>query len=80
MDYSTHFPLCVNENNYLQGSNQTIGAFLDSILDGYDKLTRPNWNSAPVTVGVSMYILSVHSISESNMVGTYSHYLIKCTV
>jgi len=52
--------------------NQTD--LLYAILGGYDKHVRPNFGGPPVTVGVSMYVLSVSSLSEQDMDFTLTAY------
>ncbi|KAI5701964.1 hypothetical protein M8J75_015199 [Diaphorina citri] len=45
-----------------------ISAILDSFSVSYDKRVRPNYGGPPVTVGVTMYVLSISSLSEVQMV------------
>jgi hypothetical protein len=40
----------------------------------YDKKVRPNYGGVPVTVGVSLYVLSVSEISEKFMDYTFDMY------
>lgn len=43
-------------------------------MDGYDKRVRPNFGKHPVNVGLSMHILSIHSLSETDMEFTMDFY------
>ncbi|KAJ2954231.1 hypothetical protein O0L34_g2475 [Tuta absoluta] len=45
-----------------------ISAILDSFSISYDKRVRPNYGGPPVEVGVTMYVLSISSLSEVKMV------------
>ncbi|KAK9710763.1 Neurotransmitter-gated ion-channel ligand binding domain [Popillia japonica] len=47
-----------------------ISAILDSFSVSYDKRVRPNYGGPPVEVGVTMYVLSISSLSEVKMVLT----------
>ena len=51
-----------------------ISALLASFQAGYDKRIRPNYGGPPVTVGVSMYVLSISSVSEIKMEFTVDMY------
>ncbi|KPJ09149.1 Gamma-aminobutyric acid receptor subunit beta [Papilio machaon] len=44
-----------------------ISAILDSLSVSYDKRVRPNYGGPPVDVGVTMYVLSISSLSEVKM-------------
>ncbi|GBL77625.1 hypothetical protein AVEN_152868-1 [Araneus ventricosus] len=44
-----------------------LNAFFDQ---GYDKRVRPNYGGPPVIVSVTMFILSISSVSEVLMVST----------
>ncbi|KAF9799175.1 hypothetical protein SFRURICE_006435 [Spodoptera frugiperda] len=44
-----------------------ISAILDSFSISYDKRVRPNYGGPPVEVGVTMYVLSISSLSEVKM-------------
>ncbi|XP_070169995.1 gamma-aminobutyric acid receptor subunit beta isoform X5 [Polyergus mexicanus] len=44
-----------------------ISAILDSFSVSYDKRVRPNYGGPPVEVGVTMYVLSISSLSEVKM-------------
>ena len=48
-----------------------LNAFFDS---GYDKRVRPNYGGPPVDVGVTMYIISISSVSEVQMDFTSDFY------
>jgi hypothetical protein len=41
---------------------------------GYDRRVRPNYGGPPVTVGVSLYVLSLSEISEKFMDFTFDMY------
>ena len=41
---------------------------------GYDKRVRPNYGGIPVTVGVTLYILSIGDLSEKFMDFTFDMY------
>ncbi|XP_075985498.1 gamma-aminobutyric acid receptor subunit beta-like isoform X4 [Anticarsia gemmatalis] len=45
-----------------------ISSILDSFSISYDKRVRPNYGGPPVEVGVTMYVLSISSLSEVQMV------------
>uniref|UniRef100_A0A8D8VGT2 Gamma-aminobutyric acid receptor subunit beta n=2 Tax=Cacopsylla melanoneura TaxID=428564 RepID=A0A8D8VGT2_9HEMI len=51
-----------------------ISAILDSFSVSYDKRVRPNYGGPPVTVGVTMYVLSISSLSEVQMDFTLDFY------
>lgn len=57
-----------------ESSDINITRLLNSMQQGYDKRVRPNYGGQAVTVGVSMYVLSVSSISEANMDFTMDMY------
>uniref|UniRef100_A0A6P7GDW3 Gamma-aminobutyric acid receptor subunit beta-like isoform X2 n=1 Tax=Diabrotica virgifera virgifera TaxID=50390 RepID=A0A6P7GDW3_DIAVI len=44
-----------------------VSAILDSFSVSYDKRVRPNYGGPPVDVGVTMYVLSISSLSEVQM-------------
>lgn len=50
------------------GKDVNISALLNSFQMGYDKRVRPNYGGVAVTVGVSMYVLSISRLSEVDMV------------
>ena len=54
--------------------NVNVTAILDQLLIGYDKRVRPNYGNIPVTVGVSLYVLSIWDFSEQNMDFTFDMY------
>lgn len=58
----------------IQNIDMNISAILDSLLKGYDKRVRPNYGGPPVDVGVTMYILSISSLSEVQMDFTMDFY------
>ncbi|XP_050535645.1 gamma-aminobutyric acid receptor subunit beta-like isoform X2 [Daktulosphaira vitifoliae] len=51
-----------------------ISAILDSFSGSYDKRVRPNYGGPPVEVGVTMYVLSISSVSEVLMDFTLDFY------
>ncbi|GFG28173.1 hypothetical protein Cfor_07825, partial [Coptotermes formosanus] len=51
-----------------------ISAILDSLSASYDKRVRPNYGGPPVEVGVTMYVLSISSVSEVLMDFTLDFY------
>ncbi|KAL7030521.1 hypothetical protein ACKWTF_006694 [Chironomus riparius] len=61
-------------SNVSAQQNSSVSSILDSLMEGYDKRVRPNYGKNPVNVGVSMYILSIHSFSESDMEYTMDFY------
>ncbi|XP_058805194.1 gamma-aminobutyric acid receptor subunit beta isoform X1 [Phymastichus coffea] len=55
-------------------SDVNISAILDSFSVSYDKRVRPNYGGPPVEVGVTMYVLSISSLSEVKMDFTLDFY------
>ena len=51
-----------------------ISAILNQFMVGYDKRVRPNYGGITVTVGVSLYILSIGDLSEKFMDFTFDMY------
>ncbi|XP_022834480.1 gamma-aminobutyric acid receptor subunit beta-like isoform X2 [Spodoptera litura] len=51
-----------------------ISSILDSFSISYDKRVRPNYGGPPVEVGVTMYVLSISSLSEVQMDFTLDFY------
>ena len=51
-----------------------IPIFLSRFQIGYDRRVRPNYGGSPVTVGVSLYVLSLSEISEKFMDFTFDMY------
>ncbi|XP_050512278.1 gamma-aminobutyric acid receptor subunit beta isoform X2 [Diabrotica virgifera virgifera] len=51
-----------------------VSAILDSFSVSYDKRVRPNYGGPPVVVGVTMYVLSISSLSEVKMDFTLDFY------
>lgn len=56
----------------VEAVNLTV--LLDQLVVGYDKRVRPNYGGIPVTVGVSLYVLSVQELSEQSMDFTIDMY------
>ena len=65
-------PVTANEDSEAAAVN--ISAILNHFMVGYDKRVRPNYGGIPVTVGVSLYILSIGDISENFMDFTFDMY------
>jgi len=57
-----------------EDSAVNISAILNQFMVGYDKRVRPNYGGIPVTVGVSLYILSIGDLSEKFMDFTFDMY------
>lgn len=51
-----------------------VSFLLNSFQAGYDRRVRPNYGSIPVTVGVTLYILSIGDLSEKFMDFTFDMY------
>ncbi len=51
-----------------------ISLLLNRFMVGYDKRVRPNYGGIPVTVGVTLYILSIGDLSEKFMDFTFDMY------
>ena len=51
-----------------------ISNILNSFQVGYDRRVRPNYGGQPVTVGVTLYILSIGDLSEKFMDFTFDMY------
>ena len=58
----------------IEESAVNISAILNQFMVGYDKRVRPNYGGIPVTVGVSLYILSIGDLSEKYMDFTFDMY------
>ena len=54
------------------GLNSSL--LLNRFVIGYDKRVRPNYGGIPVTVGVTLYILSIGDLSEKFMDFTFDMY------
>jgi len=68
-----------NSNDLGQGGSSTVGevnisAILNSFQMGYDKRVRPNYGGTAVTVGVTMFVLSISELSEVGMDFTLDMY------
>jgi len=55
-------------------SGDDVSAILNNLTTGYDKRIRPNYGGRPVTVGVTLYILTMKEFSETNMDFTFQMY------
>jgi glycine receptor alpha-3 len=67
------------EEDQHQPTSKEMGSSITSILNkffssGYDKRVRPNYGAAPVEVGVTMFIISISTVSEVNMDFTTDFY------
>ena len=51
-----------------------VSFLLNNFQIGYDRRVRPNYGGIPVTVGVSLYILSIGDLSEKDMDFTFDMY------
>ena len=51
-----------------------VSKLLNHFMVGYDKRVRPNYGGIPVTVGVTLYILSIGDLSEKFMDFTFDMY------
>ena len=51
-----------------------VSYLLNSFQAGYDRRVRPNYGRTPVTVGVTLYILSIGDLSEKFMDFTFDMY------
>ena len=51
-----------------------ISNLLNSFQVGYDRRVRPNYGGPPVTVGVTLYVLSIGDLSEKFMDFTFDMY------
>ena len=60
--------------NKVSASSVNISNLLNSFQIGYDRRVRPNYGGIPVTVGVSLYILSIGDLSEKFMDFTFDMY------
>jgi len=55
-------------------SSANVSEILNSFQIGYDRRVRPNYGGIPVTVGVTLYILSIGDLSEKFMDFTFDMY------
>ena len=55
-------------------SSVNISHILNSFQIGYDRRVRPNYGGIPVTVGVTLYVLSIGDLSEKFMDFTFDMY------
>ena len=60
------------QDPYFRSTN--ISNLLNSFQVGYDRRVRPNYGGIPVTVGVSLYVLSIGELSEKFMDFTFDMY------
>ena len=51
-----------------------ISNLLNSFQVGYDRRVRPNYGGIPVTVGITLYVLSIGELSEKFMDFTFDMY------
>jgi len=62
------------EGTKSESGGVNISHILNSFQIGYDRRVRPNYGGIPVTVGVSLYILSIGDLSEKYMDFTFDMY------
>lgn len=69
-------PLVWNQCFAFQEKGKEISVILNSFFsdNNYDRRVRPNYGGPPVEVGVTMYILSISSVSEVQMDFTLDFY------
>ena len=67
-------PIVSGTRNEVSVSAVNISYILNSFQVGYDRRVRPNYGGVPVTVGVSLYILSIGDLSEKDMDFTFDMY------
>ena len=65
-------PAAATEEGEIDAVN--VSSILNQFMVGYDKRVRPNYGGIPVTVGVSLYILSIGDLSEKFMDFTFDMY------
>ena len=58
----------------VSSSSVNISNILNSFQIGYDRRVRPNYGGIPVTVGVTLYVLSIGDLSEKFMDFTFDMY------
>lgn len=83
---SVFLVICTLMINNSSGDDKTshsesseLGSSISKILNsffasGYDKRVRPNYGGNPVEVGVTMFIISISTVSEVNMDFTTDFY------
>ena len=62
------------KNNKVNAQSVNISNLLNSFQVGDDRRVRPNYGGIPVTVGVSLYVLSIGELSEKFMDFTFDMY------
>ena len=70
-------PSCVPVASALEEADSAainVSLLLNQFMIGYDKRVRPNYGGIPVTVGVTLYILSIGDLSEKFMDFTFDMY------
>ena len=60
--------------NKVSASSVNISNLLNSFQIGYDRRVRPNYGGILVTVGVTLYVLSIGELSEKFMDFTFDMY------
>lgn len=65
--------MCIIQDS-IKDNGVNISLLLNSFQIGYDRRVRPNYGGIPVTVGVSLYILSIGDLSEKSMDFTFDMY------
>ncbi|XP_058845003.1 gamma-aminobutyric acid receptor subunit beta-4-like isoform X2 [Acipenser ruthenus] len=66
--------VCCASQSSSNGNISVVKNTVDKLLEGYDIRLRPDFGSAPVTVGMSINIASIDAISEVNMDYTITMY------
>ena len=51
-----------------------VSAIISNLTTSYDKMIRPNYGEKPVTLGVTLYILSISELSHTNMDFSFDMY------
>jgi len=51
-----------------------VSRLLDDFMVGYDKRLRPNYQGEPISLGISLYILSISELSEKDMDFSFDMY------
>ena len=73
--HTTILLLCLSYTlSTTRSSPVNISNILNSFQIGYDRRVRPNYGGAPVTVGVTLYVLSIGDLSEKFMDFTFDMY------
>ena len=68
------FSASASSQDEIVSAGHNISRILNTFQIGYDRRVRPNYGGIPVTVGVSLYILSIGDLSEKFMDFTFDMY------